>query len=139
MTHTNKPQQDPLRRSHPFHPPHKDLSHASSSHTSRKYKRTIYRQTHRNRKQEIQTNMTAKQNTYNFSHKHPKQTWSKHSDTKHEDQSNQPTRRPKLNRQHRPPISLPDASRTFPRAPIQNNGIKKGTRGGIQNHSPTCA
>jgi hypothetical protein len=135
MTHTNKTQQDPNRRSHPFLPSHKDLSHVSSSGTSRKYKRTIHRQTHRNRNQQIQTKMTAKQNTYNFSHKHPKQTWVKHSDTNHENQSNQPTRRPKLNRQHRPPISLPDASRTFPRAPIQNNEIKKGTRGGILNQT----
>ncbi len=60
MTHTNKTQQDPNRRSHSFHLPRKDLSHASSSRTARKYKMTIYRQTHRNRKQEIQTKMTAK-------------------------------------------------------------------------------
>ncbi len=137
MRHTNKTQQDPNRRSHPFHPSHKDLSHASSSRKSRQYKRTIYRQTQRNRKQENQTKMTAKQNTYNFSRKRPKQTRSKHSDTKHEEQSNQPTRHPKFNRQHRPPISLPDASRTFPRAPIQNNEIKKGTRGGILNNFST--
>ena len=34
-----------------------------------------------------------------------------------------------------PPNSLLDASRTFPRTPIQNNEIKKGTRGGILNQT----
>jgi hypothetical protein len=81
MTHTTETQQDPNRRSHPFHPSHKDPSHASSSRKSRQYKRTIYRQTQRNRKQENRTKMTAKQNTYNFSHKRPKQTRSKYSNS----------------------------------------------------------
>jgi hypothetical protein len=135
MTHTDTTQQQTNRRSHPFHPPHTDLSHASSSHTSCKYKRTFHRQTQRNQKQEIQTKMTARQNKYNFSHKRPKQTRSKHSDTKHEDQSNQPTRHTTFKRQHPPPNSLMDASRTFPRTPIQNNEIKKGTRGGFINQT----
>jgi hypothetical protein len=135
MTHTDHKEQQPNRRSHPFHPPHKDLSHASSSHTSYKYKRTFHRQTQRNQKQEIQTKMTARQNTYNFSNKRPKQTRSKHSNTQHEDQSNQPTRRPTFKRQHTLPNSILDASRTLPRTPIQNNEIKKGTRGGILNQT----
>jgi hypothetical protein len=133
LTTTDKTEQDPYRRSHPFHPPHNDPSHASSSHTSYKYKRTFYRQTQSNKKQDIQTKMTARQNTYNSSHKRPKEKRSKQSETKHEEQSNQPTRRPKFKRKHPHPISLTVASRTFPRTPIQNNEIKKATRGGILN------
>jgi hypothetical protein len=135
MTHTDTQQRQTNRRSHPFYPPNKDLPHASSSQASCKYNRTFYRQTQRNQKQEIQTKMTDRQNTYNFSHKRPKQPRSKHSETKHEDQPNKPKSRPKFKQQHIPPHSLQDASRTFPKTPIQNNEIKKGTRGWILNQT----
>ncbi len=131
---THTAHEDPTRRTHPFHGSIQRVD-ITASQTSHKYKNKIYTKTHSKIKQEIQTKMTARQNTYNVSHNRPKQTRPKLFDPQHRDQSNKHKRHNKFNRQHPASISFKSTSRLFPRAPSKNDEVKKGTRGGILNKS----
>jgi hypothetical protein len=135
LTHTRTTHDAPTRCTHPFCHHHQDPSHASTSCTPCKYKKTIYTKTPSTRKQEIRTKMTDRQTTYNFSPTQPKQTRPKLFDPQHRSQHDKHKRHPKFNRQPHAPISFKSTSRPFPRAPSKNDEVKKGTRGEILNKS----
>jgi hypothetical protein len=117
-------------------PPSGSISRVDITHSMQIQENNLYKYKNTfNKKQEIRTKMTDRQNTYNFSHTQPKQTRPKLFDTQHRGQYDTHKRHPRFNREHHAPISFKSTSRPLPRAPSKNDEVKKATRGGILNKS----